>query len=374
MSAIIPPGFILRVSILAALSGAGAAPGMTPVRTAEVTQERVQEHRRVTGSLQAVTRSAVASQEAGQVEAILIDEGLTVGAGDVIAQLDARRLQAQLAEAQARLLRMQSDLAEKHAELQFAEYEHRRIKTLHEDRAASERESAEVERLIGVAQAQSDAAERAIAEVEREVELLTIRLNDMTVRAPYDARVVARHVDPGEWIEPGEPIVTLVSAGTIEARLEVPERFAEAVAQHADRIYAEVAGLGQTVPSTEVRIIPDVDPRARTFRVVLTLDNPEGELAPGMSVNAWIPTTDEAEQLTVPKDAVVRSGRDAHVFRSTAADDGQTVATLTPITVLFDWRDRVAVASGALQPGDQVVIEGNERLAPGMPLALASAQ
>lgn len=274
-------------------------------------------------------------------------------------------------EAEARLLRTRSELEEHRAELEFAEYEHQRISTLHDGRVASDRETEDAKRLIGVAQARVEAALRAVAEGEREVELLSIRLEDMTVRAPYDARVVERHVDAGEWIEPGESIVTLVSTGTIEARLEVPERYAEPVARHADRIYVEVAGMGQTLPSTEVRVIPDVDPRARTFRVVLTLDNGEGALSPGMSVSAWIPTTEESERLTLPKNAIIRSGREAYVFRTAADDEGRTVAAQTPVSVLFDWGDRVAVSSEGLRAGDLVVTEGNERLMPGVRLALA---
>ncbi|MCB9849208.1 MAG: efflux RND transporter periplasmic adaptor subunit [Phycisphaerales bacterium] len=346
----------------------------TPVRTEAVTAERVQEHRRVTGSLQAVARSSVASQEAGQVINILTDEGRRVAEGEVIAQLDARRLEAQLAETLSRVERAESELAERQSALAFAEFENRRLENLREGHEASERESMVATSELGAARARVQAAQRAISEGQHQAELLRIRLDDMTVRAPFDARVVSRHVDPGEWIEPGEPIVTLVSTGDIEARLEVPERFSESVAHYADRIYADVVGAGQTIPSTDVRIIPDVDPKARSFSVILTLDNPDDTLTPGMSVVAWIPTTDEAEQLTVPKAAVTRNGKDAFVYRTMQDENGATTATKTPVTVLFDWQDRVVVAADSLQAGDNVIVEGNERLMPGATLALANSE
>lgn len=364
----------IALGLLAALAGAAHAQAPTAVRTEEVRMEKVQEHRRVTGSLQAVARSAVAAQEAGQVLAVLTDEGLTVKAGDAVARLDARRLEAQLAEAKARVERAESELLGRQAELEFAEFENRRLTNLRSDDIASDRESMEATTQLGAAQARVEAARRAITEGRRQVDLLAIRLADMTVVAPFDARVVTRHVDAGEWIEPGEPIVTLVSTGRIEARLEVPERYAESVARHADRIYADVVGLGQTLPSTDVRIIPDVDPKARTFRVVLTLDDPAGVLAPGMSVAAWIPTTDEAEHLTVAKSAVVRNGRDAYVYRTESAAEGKAKAARTQVTVLFDWQDRLAVDAEGLQAGDRVIVEGNERLMPGADLALADGQ
>ncbi|MCA9256597.1 MAG: hypothetical protein KDA33_13205, partial [Phycisphaerales bacterium] len=136
----------------------------------------------------------------------------------------------------------------------------------------------------------------------------------------------------------------------------------------------DIVSLDETIPSTKVRMIPDVDPQARSFHLVLTLDDPDDQMAPGMSVVAWIPTSDEAEHLTVPKSAVVRNGHDAYVYRSVANANGGATAATTPVKVLFDWRDRVAIASDALAPGDDVIVEGNERIAPGTPLALAASR
>ncbi|MCA9256276.1 MAG: efflux RND transporter periplasmic adaptor subunit, partial [Phycisphaerales bacterium] len=266
---------------------ATAQQGPTPVLTGQVTKEKVQQHRRVTGSLQAVSRSSVASQEAGQLIEILTDEGMTVAKGDIIARLDARRLEAQLAEAEARVLRADSDLVERQSELEFAEFEMNRLKKLQQTNAASSRESMQAKSSFDAASARVEAARRAINEGQRQVELLRIRLEDMTIRAPFHARVVQRHVDPGEWINPGDAVVTLVSTGAIEARLEVPERFASAVTRNAERIYADIVSLDETIPSTKVRMIPDVDPQARSFHLVLTLDDPDDQMAPGMSVVAW---------------------------------------------------------------------------------------
>lgn len=344
------------------------------VLTDTVKKEMVQEHRRVTGSLQAVARSSIASQEAGQLVEILTDEGMTVAEGDVIARLDDRRLRAQVAEAEARVNRVESDLVERQSELTFAEFEMQRLSKLRQTNVASSRESMEAKSRFDSAMARVEGARRAINEGQRQVELLKIRLEDMVVRAPFHARVVKRQVDPGEWIEPGEPIVTLVSTGAIEARLEVPERFASSVGRNSSRIYADVTSLGQTVPSSDVRVIPDVDPQARSFSVVLTLDNPESQMAPGMSVVAWIPTSDEAEHLTVPKSAVVRNGRDAYVYRSEIDAKGVATAAKTLVTVLFDWQDRVVITANTLAAGDNVIVEGNERIAPGTPLALAKSK
>lgn len=367
----VTPRFAAALSLSVGLAPALAlAQPATPVRTAEVAQETVQEHRRVTGSLQAVSRAAIASQESGKVQRVYVDEGELVATGDLLVTIDARRLQAQLEEARAELANFEAVVAQRQAELAFAKLERDRIRRAYEQDAASESEISEADTLLGVREAQHEAARRVVDATARRVDLLEIRVRDMQVRAPFDARVVARHVEPGEWTEPGLPVVTLVSTGTIEARLEVPERYAPTVLTDPGALYIELASDGRSARSLEVRSVPDVDARARTFQVIATLDNSAGELAPGMAVHAWVPTSQETLALLVPKDAVIRNGREAYVFR--VGGDEAPQADRTSVTVLFVWGDKLAIASPALSQGDRVVIEGNERLMPSAPLAVTA--
>ncbi|MEM9082553.1 MAG: efflux RND transporter periplasmic adaptor subunit [Planctomycetota bacterium] len=367
---------VSRRAVAAALASLSLLPALaaaqpTTVLTAEVAEELVQEHRRVTGSLQAVSRAAVAAQESGLVESVLVDEGSLVRKGDLIVSLDARRLNAQLEEARAEHANYEAIVAQRVAELDFTRLDRDRIQQAHNNGAASERELSEVETMLGVRESQLESTRRVVESTARRVDLLEIRLNDMQVRAPFDARVVSRHVEPGEWTEPGRPVATLVSTGTIEARLEVPERYASSVFANPELLFVQLASDGRSVPSVSVRPVPDVDERARTFQVFVTLDNTSGELAPGMAVNAWVPTSQESLALLAPKDSVIRDGRDAYVFR--VNDNGDTSeADKTPVTVLFTWGDMLAVSSQNLDAGDEVVVEGNERLLPDAEITSAS--
>ncbi|MEM1422644.1 MAG: efflux RND transporter periplasmic adaptor subunit [Planctomycetota bacterium] len=366
---------LTRNTVLAALSGLALVPAVaaaqpTPVRTAQVAQETVQEHRRVTGSLQAVSRASVAAQEPGLVESVVVDEGAAVRGGDVVLKLDDRRLRAQLEEARAEHANYGAIVAQRKAELAFAQLDLERMREAHAEGAAGVREIAELETMLGVRESQLEAAQRVVESTARRIDLLEIRLEDTVVRAPFDARVVERHVEPGEWTEPGTPLLTLVSTGTIEARLEVPERYAQAVFASPESLFVQLGSDGRSIPSVEVRPVPDVDERARTFQIFVTLDNPTGELAPGMAVNAWVPTAAESVALLAPKDAVIRDGRDAFVYIVGAGE--QPEAEQTPVTVLFAWGDMLALSSNTIEAGDTVVIEGNERLMPNAPLAIAS--
>lgn len=343
------------------------------VRTAPVEIRSLVDRQQVTGSLRAVSRAAVASEESGAVARVAVDEGESVRAGDVIASLDARRHEARLAEAEAELTTLHAIVAERDAELLQARSDLDALDALRARNAATEREHRDAQTAVRVAEARLLSAQRQVESGERGVDLARIALADMNVVAPFDGRVVVRHVEPGEWIDPGDPVITLVSGGVIEARLEVPERFAPALAAGDGSVEVTVETTIGTISSAQVRAVPQVDARARTFPVVIELDDTENRLSPGMSVTAWVPAGPSESRTTVPKDAVVRSAVGAHVFVAEPTDDGGHVATWTSVRVLFTTDDRVALAEGSLQPGQLVVIEGNERLRPDSPLVLLHA-
>ena len=357
------------VAVLIMLPTLAWAQPASPVRTGEVSQQMVQDHRKVTGSLQAVSRSNISAQESGLVNQILVNEGSLISKGDVILTLDNRRLNAQVRQAEAELANAQALVKQHEAELKLARFNHEREQTAYQRGASTEQDLNEQETEVQVSEAQLAAAQRTVERIERELEHLSIRMDDLTVRAPFDAQVVARHIEPGEWIDPGQAVVTLVSTGLIEARIEVPERYAPTVMQDPGSIFVALQSDGRTIESVNVRPIAQVDPRARTFQVIVTLQNDANELVPGMSINAWVPTSDESLALIAPKDSVIRNGRDAYVYKINAGD--QASAERSPVRVLFTVGEHVALASDNLSAGDTVVVEGNERLFNGATVTLA---
>ena len=350
-------------------SGGGASGG-TPVRVADAQSQVLTDRQRVTGSLRAVSRSAVAAEEAGAVAMVLTDEGKHVQTGQIIARLDADRHEARLAEMQANLATQQAIIAQYEAELTKAQTDLQVLTELLARQAATEREHRDATTAVQVAKARVHSAKRQVETVERQVDLARIQLQDLTIKSPFDGRVVRRHVEPGEWVNPGDAIVTLVSSGKIEAQLEVPERFAATLNNPTDNLSIEVQTAAGSLTSQTLRAVPEVDARARTFPVIVELENREGRLSSGMSVTAYVPAGPAQSRLTVPKDAVVRSGYGDYVFVAQSGTDGQITANRTDVRVLFESGDRVAIAEGALLPGDRVIVEGNERLRPGAALSI----
>ncbi len=92
-------------------------------------------------------------------------------------------------------------------------------------------------------------------------------------------------------------------------------------------------------------------------------------MAPGMSLLAWVPTEQISPQLTVSRDGILRNETGAFVYVARPGPEGGPARTeAVGIEVLFLSGGRAVVRSSGLKPGDQVIVEGNERAYPGMPV------
>lgn len=342
----------------------------TVVRAVAAQTQSVEPHHRFTGSLRAVARGDVAALEDGRVLEVTVREGATVKKGDIVARIDDRRLKAQQGELDASLHTAQALIAQREAELRQANLDMERASTLIRNNAISQQLYDRSETQVAVAQAQLETDRRRLEEIKQQLKLIQVRLDDTVVRAPYDAQVIQRHTEAGEWIRAGEPFVTLVSTGQIEAWLEIPERFAGIVAEYAEAVEVQVAGCEDCFTSLAVKQVHEVHPRTRTFSLVLTLETQDAHISPGMSVEAWLPIGPKENSLTVPKNAVIRSAGTAYVFKAVSAED-QVTALRVPIKVKFETGNLAVVQSAQLSDGELVVVEGNERLFPGMPIAIA---
>ena len=368
--------FILAVVVAAVIAlaqvAAHAQGGPSTVRVAPATMQNVQEHRQVTGGLRALARARVAAQEESAIVAMHVNEGAAVTKGQLLAELDSRRLRAQIEEATSQKAATQATIDRRQAELDRAQRDLRKMEQMFKEQAANEREYLDAKTAVDVASAQLEEARRALGQIESQIALWNIRLDDTRVLAPFDGRIVEKYAEVGEWIRPGEPLVTMVSSGLIEAWLEAPEALIGGIDQQTP-IEVAVQADGQNRLAASVKRVPQVDPRTRTFHLVLELDNRDGRLVPGMSVTAWLPIGHRAERLTLSKDSVTRIGRTASVW--VAADDGKGghIAVQKPVTVLFETASHVVVAEGAVKPGELIVTEGNERLFPQTPLAIVPA-
>lgn len=366
-------GVYVFLGVLMMPHGLDAAEKLKPthVLVEPVKIENIREWYRVTGSLRAVSRSRVAALEDGRVDRITASEGARVTKGQLLAKIDDRRLVSRLREAEASRGVADATVAQRRAELHRAQKDFDRAKILLKTSAFSEQQYDQAQEQVTVATARLLSAERRLTEIDSIIERLKVRLEDTTIEAPFDGRVVEQHAEVGEWIHAGDGIVTLVSTGTIEAWLEVPERFASAVREIQSPLKIEIPAVRENRVAVKTTFVPQIHPRSRTFQYVAELDNSDGALAPGLSISAWVPVGREARRVTVPKNALIRAGASAYVYKVIPDGKGGSTAEKIPVKVDFETLGRVALGDRNLNEGDRVVVEGNERLIPGSPIQIA---
>ena len=113
----------------------------------------------------------------------------------------------------------------------------------------------------------------------------------------------------------------------------------------------------------------------RTFQVIATIANSSGTLLPGLSISAELPVTTNEPRLAVPVNAVVQGYAGPGIFVPLAKEGSpMPVAKRLPVEVLFQDNEFVYLKAEGLKAGDQVVVEGNERLFPFQPLNIKTRQ
>lgn len=365
---------VMQFQALGFLSSAQAQPqGQPPskVRVDAVRREPVRNTLPVTGSLRAVSESRVAAQEEGALVSVNVDEADAVRGGDVLAKIDDRRLRAQLAEAEGELRVSSSQAEALGAELENARRNLARLQPLLKDGMTTEKNVTDAETAVRVAEANLRAEERNSERIRSRIDLLKIRLSDTVTRAPFDGWVVERNAEPGEWIRPGDPLVRLISSGSIEAWLEVPERYFKDTEAILPELSAAVEIGDCRMRSTGARLIPRVNPSTRTFFIIATLDASDHPLAPGASAKGWIPLGGMEERLTVHKDAVIKDGAGFMVYKVQTGDGGAQTAVPVNVQKRFETENRFVIEDNPeLSDGALVVIEGNERLRPMAPVSV----
>jgi RND family efflux transporter MFP subunit len=342
------------------------------VTVGEVRSESIVRHRAVTGEIRSRLMSAIASQVEGLLVELDVEEGDVVEKGQVLARLDATRAEIEVTRAEADVEYARAVVAQRVEELENAKRDLERIEKLDQLGSAGVSQLDESRTLVASRNALHAQAQAELATAEGDLALALRELEDMTIEAPFAGRIIDKSSEIGQWIGRGDTVVALVSLDKLEARIDIPEDIYPAVhnamQEHGSielRLPALGLGSGQEIYGHVISILPGADSLSRLFPVRIEVDNSTGNLRPGMSLNAYVPTGVRADYITVSKDAIVRSPNGEMVFY---VSDG--TAAVAPIERLFAVGERVAIRSPMLQAGMSVVTSGNERLIPGQPTPL----
>ena len=397
---------------VAVLSGALSSPALAqpggPSRVSVVPAERRMFHPSVEalGRIEAVKDTLVGTEVFGLVDEVLVIEGQRVEQGEVLARLstslrDIRRRQAeadlelarqQLAEFRAgtrpeELREAEAALEDAIAQEEEARLDRERVEALEGTDAVSDDEitsarAIERSRAAWVRQRQAildrlreGPRREVIARADAQVAASQARLDEIddeiaktVIRAPFTGVITEKSTEVGMFVREGDSLFGLVQMDPVRAVLFVSEGALGGVAPGQSARVWTVASPTDGREGAIESIIPRGDPAARTFPVMIHLANGDGRLLPGMGVRGRIQTSTPEPLLAVPADALAESPVGPVVF---VVREGK--AERVDVRPGFEEQGFVAI-TGEIEPGEPIVVLGNETLRPGSPVQVVERE
>jgi RND family efflux transporter MFP subunit len=303
------------------------------------------------GDIQAYQRAAIYARTSGYVKAWYADIGTHVHSGQLLAEIEAPEVDAQLDQAR-------SDAAMASANYQIAKVTADRWADLLKKNAVS-RQSAEEN--ISIMKAKQATLAAALANVKRLEQLQSYE----KVYAPFDGVITVRNVDVGALIDAGNsgapaPLFELSQTDRLRVFVNVPQDDAPYVAAGTKAQLSLSQYPGRTFAGTVTRTSGAIDPRSRSLRVEVDMDNPDGTLLPGAFAQVSLTLANANPGLSLPANALLFRPHGVQV----AVVDTHGVVSLRTVTLGRDFGTRVEIRSG-LAGNEQVVVNPSDAISAG---------
>lgn len=332
----------LRAITLMAFGFACAAPAPA-ARAAEPLATATAQYREVAltwgadGVVEAARQSTVSAQIAGRVKEILFDAGDTVRKGQIILRIDEREAAQAVAGSQAQVLQAQ-------AAMQKAKSDYERARQLFEQKFISQAALDKAQADYRMAQAQAAASEAGAGQS-------ALAQTYTAVIAPYGGVVAARHVEVGEMVTVGKPLMTGFDPAQMRAIVHVPQHKLADIGTRPQAT-VRIAPSGRQVAASEVTVNPAADARTHSTQVRVHLPSNETGIYPGMFVRVQF-VTGKANKLLIPSRAVLRRSEVVAVY---VVDDKGAVKLRQVRLGEAAGQDETEVLAG-LNPGERVALD-----------------
>ena len=328
--------FQIRTAMAA---GASFQPPPEAVTTVVANQEPWESTLGAIGTVVAVNGVMVSADLPGVVEQISFESGREVRRGDVLVRLDASQERAQLAAAAASLELARLDLERK--------------KGLRAKDA--------------IPQALYDQVTAEHAQAQARVGEIRAAIERKTIRAPFSGVLGIRHVNLGQYLAPGAPIVSLQAVQPVYVEFTAPQQEAGRL-QPGAPVVVTAEGFDSAETGKIAALDSVVDEATRNVRVQALFGNESRRLRPGMFVQARIDQGIRSQAITLPASAISYApfGDSVFVVEQVKGPDGKAYTGVRQQFVKLGASrgDQVAVLSG-VKPGEQVVSSGAFKLRPG---------
>lgn len=284
-----------------------------------------------TGYVTARRYATVSSKVTAKVMEVLVEEGMKVEEGQVVARLDDSNTRKNLALEQAGLALAAAQLEETRARLDEAERIKNRVEEMFRRELVSEADLDAANSNYLSFQAQLEARKAQLLSAQRRVELQEQYLDDMTLRAPFAGVVVSKDAQPGEMISPVSAgggftrtgICGLVDMDSLEIEVDVNESYIQRVSAGQPVEATLEAYPDWRIPARVIAVVPTADRQKATVRVRVGFEQLDPRILPDMGVKvAFLESEQESsaeakpvrEDIVIPASAVQRRDGKAEVF------------------------------------------------------------
>ncbi len=284
------------------------------------------------GTIEEETSAAMSFPIGGTVARTYADEGQHVRKGQLLAELDPTSAQQTFDAARATLDQAEDACA--------------RLKQLYDAESLPEIKWIEVQ--------------TRLRQAESAFEIARKNLGDCKLFAPFSGVVGKRRISAGETALPGAPVLTLLEIGTVKVRFSVPEQEIAGLGNDS-RLLVNVTALDErTFPAGKIEKSAVANPAAHTYDVRAAINNPGGELLPGMVCRVRVSPAEAVEEIALPIRAVQQTG-DGHRFVWTVRGDS---AVRTPVVTGRIADNNITITDG-IKPGDRIVTDGMQKIGEG---------
>lgn len=320
--------------------GNGKDKAPVPVSIAAVAAAPISSYISSTANLVAENEVKIVSEADGRVERLLVEEGDFVQQGQALATLV--RGDAEMLREKARVRAMNARVA------------YNRAKEMHGKDLISQ---GDYDKTV----MEKEVAEQELGEAEW-------RLGKTSIRAPFTGRVTDRMINAGQHVRPNDVLFTLTDFDPLIARIFLPERDVITLQPGHEVRLALRAATDVNFKGRIRQISPVVDTSTGTVKVTVEAVNPPAVVRPGAFVTVDIIRETKANAIRIPREAVIRELRDAHVFVVQ-----KNVAKRRDITLGIEEGDYIEAVSG-LKPGEQVIVAGQGALKDGSAVKVMPAK
>lgn len=340
------PNRLIVLTAFCAWAGMSPAAAQTIVHAASVRAAVWRTQTSLAASVAAQQTASLSTARSGIVTGVMFASGQAVSAGQVLVQLADAPEAAQLALDNARLGQALRDLGR----------------------------TQKLMSISGASQSALEQAEAQVSEARAQVSLDGADLAQLQITAPFAGRTGIRNLDPGDYVQAGQAIVSLTGLGPLRVLFSVPQTEAGGlgIGDHFTLSAPTGAGLDVTAGGRIIALSPQVDQATDARDVEGVVSGDAAGLLPGMVGVAHLATGAPIAAFAVPETALNDSTLGPFVYLLRPSGQGQYAVSPVYVTIYGDAAGQSLISTAGLQGGDKIVAIGGFKLSSGAVVSLQS--